>query len=107
MGRSPAEQHVHPRGALFEKYIELFVENWDGVTEDGKAVPYSFDTLMNRLPGDITKDWILKLGVFIMDQLGMIKKDAGVDEKNASGRQLTGSTEPAPSTASAKTAQRT
>lgn len=70
------------RGEVFEKCIEIFVVGWDGVTEDGKPVPYSFDAFMTRIPGDVAKDWILKLGVFIVHELGLISKEAE-EAKNA------------------------
>lgn len=65
---------VVDRGAIFKKVVELFVEDWTGVTEDGKPVPYRFVTLMTKIPGDMSKDWILKLGVFIIDALQLFGK---------------------------------
>jgi|SRR5713226_5903531 len=73
--------------SLFEKLIELFVVGWEGVTENGKPVPYSFKTFMTRFPGDVAQDWLLRLGGFIMDSLGLVKKadveSALVTSKNA------------------------
>lgn len=71
------------RGEVFEKVIDLFVEGWEGVTEDGKPVPYSYDTFMNRIPGDTARDWVLKLGVFIIDSLGLAKDAGDAQTKNA------------------------
>ncbi len=68
------------RGDLIHKLVELFVVNWSGVTQDGKPVPYSYDTLMNQLPADQTEDYIIKLGTFIVDAIGLLPKEA---EKNA------------------------
>ena len=38
------------RSAYVKKIIELFVTNWEGVTEDGKPVVYSYDVFMDRFP---------------------------------------------------------
>jgi hypothetical protein len=70
--------------AFYEKLVQLFVESWDGVTTDSKAVPYSFEALMS-LPADPSNDWILKLGTFIASNTGiMASQEEG--SKNASGR---------------------
>lgn len=69
------------KGALIYKLVELFVVGWNGVTEDSKPVPYSYETLITRLPGDASKDIIIAIGSFIIDRLKIgVKAD---DEKNA------------------------
>ena len=70
------------RGAVIEKLVELMVVSWNGVTEDGKPVPYSFKTFIERLPADVSNDWILRLGGHILETVGLIPKEA-LDEKNA------------------------
>jgi len=70
---------------FYSTLIRLFVNAWDGVTEDGKTVPYSYETLMQRLPAQQSEDVVMKLGVFIAktnglvpskdDQAGQLKND--------------------------------
>lgn len=63
------------------KLIELFVVDWKGVTENGKAVPYSMEALL-RLPADGSQDWLLKLGSYIANETGVLPVEK-VAEKNA------------------------
>jgi hypothetical protein len=58
-------------GDYWKKMIELFVVDWKGVTEDGKPVPYSYATLLTRLPADAVEDILLKLGSFISEKVGL------------------------------------
>jgi len=54
-----------PMNKFYRRAIELFVKSWEGVTEDGKPVPFSMENL-NSLPvenGD--GDVIRELGAFI------------------------------------------
>jgi hypothetical protein len=70
------------RVAFYHKMIELFVEGWDGVTMDGKPVPYIFATFMDSFPADPTQDVVLKLGSFIATETGIFPAGAD-DSKNA------------------------
>lgn len=65
-------------GTAYRKLVELFVVGWEGVTQDGKPAPYSFDALMG-LPADAVSDWILKLGTYIASTTGII---VGEEAKN-------------------------
>lgn len=56
---------VIPQSKLYRKIIERFVISWEGVTEDGKAVPFSVENL-ERLPMDPKEDVFLVLGGHIM-----------------------------------------
>ncbi len=38
---------------FYKDIIRMFVVGWKGVTENGTEVPYSFDTLVDRLPTQI------------------------------------------------------
>jgi hypothetical protein len=53
----------------------IFVTGWDGVTEDGKAVPYSHENMLTRLPAQDSEDLIMKLGVHIAQNNGLISSD--------------------------------
>lgn len=74
------------KGDIIAKLVELFVVGWDGVTEDGKPVPYSYRTFAERLPADMARDWMLNLGTFIFEQLGLGKTEQGA-VKNGSPAQ--------------------
>lgn len=54
-----------PQNRLYRKLIERFVTSWEGVTEGGKAVPFSLQNL-ERLPVDREEDVLLVLGGHIM-----------------------------------------
>lgn len=56
---------VIPQNKLYRKVIERFVTGWEGVTEGGKAVPFSVEN-MERLPMDGKEDVFLVLGGHIM-----------------------------------------
>lgn len=60
---------------LYSKLIQVFVTGWQGVTENGKPVTYSYDTLMNRLPADMTKDIVTSLGLEIAKKNGFVPDD--------------------------------
>lgn len=66
------------RTAYFKKVVELFVTGWKGVTENGKDVPYSFHTLITRLPGHMADDWLLRLSSEITTKVGIF---AATDER--------------------------
>lgn len=55
--------------------IRVFVTGWEGVTEDGKPVPYSHENMMTRLPSEQSEDLIMKLGVHIAEATGLISTD--------------------------------
>lgn len=55
---------------LYKTLIETLVVGWTGVTENGKSIPYSFDTLMNKLPADMTTDIVSVLGLEIAKKTG-------------------------------------
>lgn len=61
---------------LYSMLIKIFVTGWSGVTENGKEVPYSFDTLINRLPADSQQDVVMKLGLKIAETNGFLAGDA-------------------------------
>src|SRR5512135_3231318 len=50
---------------FYTTMIRTFVVGWKGVTEGGKDVPYSFDTLMDRLPSSADDNLVMQLGLFI------------------------------------------
>lgn len=60
---------------FYTTVIRIFVTGWDGVSDGGKAVPYSFETLMNRLPADTTEDLVMKLGFQIAKELGLVTSE--------------------------------
>lgn len=53
-----------PRNRWYRKAIELFVESWEGVTENGSTVPFSLSAL-ESFPANKEEDVILLLGSFI------------------------------------------
>jgi|WetSurMetagenome_2_1015567.scaffolds.fasta_scaffold956070_1 hypothetical protein len=57
--------------AYFLKLVELFVVGWSGVTQDGKEVAYSYETLLNSFP-NVKNDLILTLGAFIASKVGIL-----------------------------------
>jgi hypothetical protein len=65
--------------AYYRKIIELFVIGWQGVTEDGKDVPFSLDAL-GRLPVDANNDVFILLASFILNNTGF---SADAERKNA------------------------
>jgi hypothetical protein len=65
---------------FYELMIKLFVTGWEGVTEAGKDVPYSFESLKN-LPDDDGEDIIMNLGKFIAETNGLIGKKVEDKEK--------------------------
>jgi len=73
------------RTAHLTKIIELFVTGWDGVTEDGKPVPYSYEVLMTRLPGVITGtvDLLAELATDIGKTVGLFPTAETELKKNA------------------------
>ena len=62
--------------------IRTFVTGWEGVTENGKKVPYSYDALMNRLPSDSGEDLVMKLGLQIAKTNGLIQSTENQEAKN-------------------------
>ena len=70
---------------LYRALIRTFVVGWEGVTEDGKPVPYSYDAF-SRLPSDPDQDLVLKLGIKIGTDTGFLKtpedRQAEADLKN-------------------------
>lgn len=83
----------HPR-EYYRALIQVFVVGWKGVTENGKEVPYSFETLCTRLPADMTDGLFLKLSLFIGKLHGFTKSDEELKKeaelKNESGAQSNG-----------------
>jgi hypothetical protein len=71
---------VLDRVAFYHKLIQLFVTGWRGVTQDGKDVPYRYDTMMTLFPADPNLDVFLKLGTFIAAETGIFQ--AADDSKN-------------------------
>jgi hypothetical protein len=62
--------------------IRVFVTGWDGVTEGGNKVAYSYDNLLNRLPSDSSEDLVMKLGLQIAKTNGLIGSE-NQEAKNA------------------------
>jgi hypothetical protein len=62
--------------------VRRFVVGWEGVTDGGKPVAYSYDAL-SSLPIDHEQDFIIKLGMFIADKTGFSKVEAEASKKNA------------------------
>jgi hypothetical protein len=66
--------------------VRLFVTGWKGVTENGKDVPYSYETLESRFPIDIKgEDVIMTLGFKIAEAVGLtdnVKTEKEIDQKN-------------------------
>ena len=72
---------VVPRRALYLTLIERFVKGWEGVTQDGQAVPFTLDSL-KRLPADQEDDVILYLGSFILNNTGLfVTREDGEKKK--------------------------
>lgn len=71
-----------PRRELYRTLISRFVTGWDGVEEDGKAVPFSLENL-DRLPVDGNEDVILLLGSFIFNKSGLFPTAEEAARKNA------------------------
>ena len=75
---------VMDRDAYITKIIERFVTGWDGVTENGKPVPYSYDVFMERFPsGQGTFDLLLDLSDQIGRAIGLFTTPEKAEEKNA------------------------
>ncbi len=68
---------------LYRVVCRLFVVGWEGVTEGGKPVLYSFETLTTRLPELPGQDIIIQLGTKIAEETGIFKASvAEADLKN-------------------------
>lgn len=71
---------------FYRALIRSFVVGWEGVTENGKALPYSYESLL-LLPSDTESDLIMKLGIKIAQDTGFIAEEkvvkAEADLKNA------------------------
>jgi hypothetical protein len=57
---------------FYRALIRQFVTGWEGVTENGKPVPYSYDAFM-RLPADPGQDIVMKLAIKIGQDTGFFK----------------------------------
>jgi hypothetical protein len=68
---------------FYEIMIRVFVSDWDGVTKDGKKVPFSYDAL-SSIPDDDGDDIVMKLGHYIAETNGFLGKRANekVELKN-------------------------
>jgi hypothetical protein len=56
---------------FYRTIIKTFVTGWRGVTENGKEISYSFETLATRFPADPTEDLFIKLGLHIAEKTGI------------------------------------
>jgi hypothetical protein len=67
---------------FYKTMIRVFVVGWQGVTQDGNKISYSYDAMM-KLPSTVANDLIMSLGFKIAQDTGFIteKKEAG-DLKN-------------------------
>lgn len=97
---------ISKQAEFVKALIRCMVVGWEGVTEDGKPVPYSFETFLARFPnqGRGEANVFLQLGDFIFEKTDIWKQDEA--EKNASRAQSAGSSTLEPSTAPGKTAER-
>lgn len=59
---------------FYKTMIRVFVIGWRGVTENGKEIPYSYDTFLKRLPGDLQEDLIMQLGHDIAVKNGFLNE---------------------------------
>ena len=57
--------------------VERFVVDWEGVTQEGKPVPYSFKLLSESLPSTVEDNALLALANFIYENTDIAK---GMDE---------------------------
>jgi hypothetical protein len=74
---------------LYRFLIRQFVMDWRGVTQNGKSVPYSYETFENDFPIDAKGSLCALLGAFIMQNTGLLPKaDEG---KNGSSGPSSGS----------------
>lgn len=53
--------------------IRQFVCGWDGVTQDGKAVPYSYEILETGLPAELADELIPQLCQFVANNVDILK----------------------------------
>lgn len=67
---------------FYKTMLRLFVISWEGVSVDGKPVPWNFDTFMSSFPasGD-GSDLVMKLGSFIAEKTGVLR-GTGEERKN-------------------------
>lgn len=59
-----------PRREMYLTLIERFVDGWRGVTEEGRAVPFSLPALLT-LPSCGNEDPVLLLGAFVLNRCGL------------------------------------
>lgn len=67
--------------------IQLFVVGWEGVTSEGKPVPYTFEAI-DDLPADPKRQVLTELCHFILKNVDIFKDQ---EIKNDSGAQSNGS----------------
>ncbi len=53
--------------------VKMFLHGWEGVTLDGKPVPYSFDTLEHSFPAEIADELMPLLVKFVKDNVDILK----------------------------------
>lgn len=71
------------RTIFYRVLVERFVVGWEGVTEDGRPVPYSFARI-ERLPALPDDDLIFKLGAYIATQTNVLAEpQAAAEAKEA------------------------
>jgi len=61
------------RRMFYLTLIERFVTGWEGVTENGKPVPFSLANLLS-LPYDHEDDIVIILGSWITNHVGIFKQ---------------------------------
>ena len=71
---SPAE--------FYRTLVRQFVVGWEGVTSEGKPVPYSYENLM-RLPAQSGDDVVIRLGIFIVENTDVTGGKGEAALKNA------------------------
>lgn len=90
-GKADDGKIVAPRAEFVKALIRCFVIGWEGVTQDGKPVPYSFETFVNLFPKQPKDETpvFLALGNFIYEKTDIAEQD--IDAKNALPPRPTGS----------------
>lgn len=59
---------------LGREIVKLFVCGWEGVTLDGKAVPYSYDLLVSSFPADIADELMPQLCKFVAANVDVLQQ---------------------------------
>ncbi len=71
-----------PRSQFYRTAIKRFVKGWEGVTTDGKPVPFSMEALGNLPIDPDGEDVMILLGSFIINTCGLFPTAAEAERKN-------------------------